>query len=174
MRQQNFGSAEERAAQFLYLNRTCWNGLYRVNRKGEFNVPKGTKSTVVLPNDDFPAVSEALQSAALLCCDFEDAIRVAEAGDLVYIDPPYTVQHNFNGFLKYNEKIFSWHDQIRLRDAVVAASDRGARIVVSNAAHQSVVDLYAGVGTMHVIQRSSKLAADSSRRGVVDEIMVIV
>jgi DNA adenine methylase len=163
-----------RAAQFLYLNRTCWNGLYRVNRKGEFNVPKGTKENVILPSDDFLAVSHRLRNARLQCCDFEATIDQAVKGDLVYADPPYTVQHNFNGFLKYNEKIFSWADQIRLRDAVVRAANRGVHVVVSNAAHSSVIELYEGLGSTLTIKRSSVLAASSLNRGTVDEILVLL
>lgn len=164
----------QRAAQFLYLNRTCWNGLYRVNRRGEFNVPIGTKNSVLLSTDDFESVSALLQNVALTCSDFQPAIEAAEEGDLVYVDPPYTVQHNFNGFVKYNENIFSWADQIRLRDAVVAASNRGVRVVVSNAAHSSILQLYENVGQVHNVTRSSVLAADGARRGNVDELMVIL
>jgi len=174
VRSAKYESAAERAAQFLYLNRTCWNGLYRVNKKGEFNVPRGTKNAVLLPSDNFGAISLVLKSATLRCCDFEEPIKRASSGDLVYVDPPYTVQHNFNGFLKYNENIFSWADQIRLREAVVSAASRGVRIVVSNAAHQSVIDLYEGIGKTHFVRRNSVLAADSKKRGSVDEIMVII
>nr|WP_305038056.1 Dam family site-specific DNA-(adenine-N6)-methyltransferase [Neorhizobium galegae] len=174
VRSTKYETAAERAAQFLYLNRTCWNGLYRVNKRGEFNVPKGTKNSVVLPNDDFFAVSKVLKVAKISCCDFETALAEAKSDDLVYVDPPYTVQHNFNGFLKYNENIFSWSDQVRLRDAVIFAASKGARVVVSNAAHSSVIDLYAGIGETHFVKRNSVLAASSARRGEVDEIMVII
>ncbi|MGV1986440.1 DNA adenine methylase [Agrobacterium sp. 22-221-1] len=174
MRGANLSSSVERAAQFIYLNRTCWNGLYRVNRRGQFNVPKGTKSSVVLPTDNFRWVSDRLQSADVLACDFEATIGRAGQGDLIYADPPYTVQHNDNGFLKYNEHIFSWADQIRLRDCLVAARERGARVIVSNAAHHSLLELYEGTGTIHKLCRSSVLAASSSNRRAVDEIMVVM
>lgn len=101
-----------KAAQFLYLNRTCWNGLYRENLSGKFNVPIGTKSQVIMPDDDFEGASKALQNAKLVACDFEDTIKIATTGDLVFLDPPYTTAHNTNGFVKYNQKIFSWDDQI--------------------------------------------------------------
>ena len=87
-------SATQRAAQLIYLNRTCWNGLYRVNRRGEFNVPRGTKTSVVLDSDDFGAVSEVLEHAELLAQDFEQTLGQAGNGDLVYVDPPYTANHN--------------------------------------------------------------------------------
>lgn len=162
----------ERAARFLYLNRTCWNGLYRVNLKGQFNVPIGTKNTVLLSSDDFSHTSELLENVDLVQCDFEQSLEEAEEGDLVYIDPPYTVKHNFNGFLKYNESIFSWSDQVRLHAAAVAAKQRGATVIVSNAAHQSLLDLYKNADNLQVVTRSSVLAASSLKRGQVEEILV--
>jgi len=95
-----------RAARFIYLNRTCWNGLYRVNLKGEFNVPKGTKNNVLLETDKFEKIAAKLKKGSIMCQDFEKTLAVAGEGDFVFIDPPYTVKHNLNGFLKYNEKIF--------------------------------------------------------------------
>ncbi|MCB1397522.1 MAG: Dam family site-specific DNA-(adenine-N6)-methyltransferase [Rhodobacter sp.] len=162
------------AAWFLYLNRTCWNGLYRVNLKGQFNVPIGTKTKVVAETDDFEGTSKLLKNCTLQSGDFEDSIDLAEDGDLVFVDPPYTVKHNYNGFLKYNETIFSWDDQVRLRDAVSRASRRGAKIVVSNAAHSSVIELYDGLGTQHLIDRSSVLAGKAAARGVFQELLVVI
>src|SRR5690606_6490089 len=100
----------ERAAAFLYLNRTCWNGLYRVNRDGIFNVPIGTKTNVLMSKDDFFRVSEVLKRSELFNVDFEDTIDQCGCGDFLFVDPPYTVRHNNNGFVKYNEEIFSWQD----------------------------------------------------------------
>lgn len=76
-------STAGRAARFLYLNRTCWNGLYRVNLKGKFNVPKGTKSNVILETDDFESVSQTLRKAKLLCCDFEAVVNQAQSSDFI-------------------------------------------------------------------------------------------
>src|SRR5208337_673134 len=95
-------SASGQAAKFIYLNRTCWNGLYRVNLRGEFNVPKGTKENVVLETDDFRRVSLALERASLVASDFEPIVRRACKGDLIFADPPYVTSHSNNGFLKYN------------------------------------------------------------------------
>jgi DNA adenine methylase len=160
-----------RAARFLYLNRTCWNGLYRENKNGQFNVPKGTKDSVVLDDDDFASSSLALQSADIVCCDFEGVINQAVCGDLIFVDPPYTVKHNHNGFVKYNQKIFSWDDQVRLRDSLVRARRRGAFIVVTNAAHSSIQDLYVGFD-QKLVSRRSGIAGDSSTRGMTDELII--
>ena len=165
-------SAAGRAAKFIYLNRTCWNGLYRVNLRGEFNVPIGTKSNVLLDSDDFPQLSRVLRKARLVACDFEKSLSLAGRGDLVFCDPPYTVKHNSNGFIKYNEGLFSWDDQIRLRDSVVRARDRGAKVIVTNAHTASVRSLYKGVGTMSQLIRSSVISGNSSARGRFEELIV--
>lgn len=164
--------AVKEAARFLYLNRTCWNGLYRVNLKGEFNVPRGTKNTVMLPTDDFNAVSNALLNAELSTADFSETLSQAGEGDFVFIDPPYTVAHNNNGFLKYNEDIFSWADQERLKREAVAAADRGASVLVLNAHHDSVSQLYSDAGTPHVVKRHSVISSTSAHRKGVEELAV--
>lgn len=163
----------EKVAQFIYLNRTCWNGLFRVNLKGDFNVPIGTKNTVLLDTDNFEKTSAALQRAKLVAQDFEDTLSNCGRGDLVYVDPPYTVKHNFNGFVKYNENIFKWEDQVRLRDCIVAAISRGARVVISNADHESVRSLYDGIGQLMTLNRSSVIAGRADKRGTVNELLVL-
>lgn len=158
-----------RAARFLYLNRTCWNGLYRVNLAGRFNVPRGTKDTVLFEGENFLTFSQALKGADIRCSDFEEIIDEAEKGDFLFVDPPYTVKHNVNGFLKYNEKIFRWEDQIRLKNSIDRATKRGAYVVMTNADHQSVRDLYADVLDYASIERHSVLAGAASRRGLTTE-----
>lgn len=163
----------ESAARFLYLNRTCWNGLYRVNLKGEFNVPIGTKDSVVLESDDFGELAKFLKGASLKCSDFEAIVDDCEEGDFLYVDPPYTVQHNFNGFLKYNERIFTWADQTRLRDALVRAKKRGVAIALTNADHASIHDLYGTFGEYCQLERYSVLAGDASKRRKTTEALYI-
>ncbi|MYF11549.1 MAG: Dam family site-specific DNA-(adenine-N6)-methyltransferase [Gammaproteobacteria bacterium] len=161
-----------RAAQFLYLNRTCWNGLYRENLRGEFNVPIGTKETVVFESDDFQAWSDALSTATLLCRDFESVIDDAGAGDFVFVDPPYTVKHNVNGFVKYNQKMFAWDDQVRLREALSRAVTRGVSFMMTNADHESIRGLYAGLGEQRRLFRHSVIAPRPSDRLVSTELLV--
>ena len=162
-------SAVGRAARFLYLNRTCWNGLYRVNLAGQFNVPRGTKDTVLFEGEDFSSFSRALKGADIRCSDFEKTINEAKEGDLLFVDPPYTVKHNINGFLKYNEKIFHWEDQVRLKHSIKRATRRGVYVVMTNADHESVRDLYADVLDYTSIERHSVLAGAASRRGLTTE-----
>lgn len=148
----------ERAARFIYLNRTCWNGLYRVNRNGVFNVPIGTKDQVLLPTDDFEHVAQRLDGATLLNEDFEKVVDTAGDSDLVYADPPYTINHEKNGFLKYNQHLFSWEDQKRLRASLDRARSRGAFVIVSNAGHQTLADLYGCDFTRRTLWRYSRIS----------------
>ncbi len=171
-RLKRFRSPVKRAAQFMYLNRVCWNGLYRENKKGQFNVPIGTKQTVIFPDDDFQAWSKALEGATLIQQDFEIAIDAARRGDFLFIDPPYTVRHNMNGFVRYNQHIFAWSDQIRLRDALSRAVDRGAKFAMTNADHKSVRELYRGFGQHTHIARYSVIAGNSFYRSPATELLI--
>lgn len=173
-RRKQLRSPLAKAAQFLYLNRTCWNGLYRVNLDGVFNVPIGTKSSVVFEGESFREYAMALRGADIVRCDFEDSIAKARTDDFLFVDPPYTVRHNFNGFAKYNEEIFRWADQIRLRKALDNAAGRGVKILLSNAHHESVLELFSDLGTVHIVNRSSVIAGDASYRSRVTELAITV
>jgi len=172
VRGQNLRKQTNRAARFIYLNRTCFNGLYRVNRRGEFNVPKGTKDTVIFPDDDFGALSQALQDCKFYRGDFERLVNHANEGDFLYVDPPYTARHNNNGFLKYNEVIFSWKDQVRLATLLQRARSRGVQILVSNADHKTIRELYKDFERVIAIKRHSVLAADPNHRRQTTELAI--
>ena len=163
----------KRAARFLYLNRTCWNGLYRVNRSGQFNVPIGTKNNVVYESDDFYSVAQLLRRTELIVSDFQTTIDQAGQGDFVFADPPYTTAHNTNGFVKYNQNIFSWEDQVRLADCLKAAILRGARVALTNADHQSVRDLYQGIMSRICLERSSVIASKANHRRRTTELLYL-
>lgn len=164
----------QRAARFIYLNRTCFNGIFRVNLEGVFNVPKGTKDTVIFDDDNFCALSSVLQTAELCIDDFEQLIDKAEAGDFVFADPPYTVRHNSNAFIKYNEELFSWRDQERLANALARARDRGAYILATNANHKAVKTLYEDHSFyLESVSRFSSISAHSKSRNQFDELIVL-
>ena len=163
-----------KAAQFLYLNRTCFNGLYRENLLGKFNVPIGTKTSVLLPDDNFELASQILKRAELKSCDFEETIERAGSGDLVFVDPPYTTAHNLNGFVKYNQTIFSWEDQLRLKSCIVAAKERGAQILLTNAHHRSIIELYKDVGVPQVVSRVSLISGKSQARTHTSEVVYTI
>jgi DNA adenine methylase len=148
-----------RAVRFIYLNRTCFNGIYRVNLKGKFNVPMGSKNLIEYPKGYLKGVASILRRASIREADFEETIDMAAAGDFLYVDPPYTVMHNSNNFVKYNSSLFSWEGQIRLADAIKRAAGRGAAIMLSNADHQSV-------------NRASILSADPQHRRPTTELII--
>lgn len=162
-----------KAARFIYLNRTCWNGLYRVNLNGRFNVPIGTKTSVVLPTDNWRRVADRLRHAEILTSDFETMIDRAGRGDVVFADPPYTIKHNLNGFIKYNECLFSWHDQERLSKALLRASLRGAFVVATNANHKYVRALYQDPFELTTVERNSILSGNKSGRGKYQELLIV-
>lgn len=160
------------AVRFLYLNRTCWNGLYRVNQKNEFNVPIGTKTKLILESDDFEKASKVLEKTKIFSEDFEKVISKAREDDFLFLDPPYTVKHNHNGFIKYNEKLFTWQDQIRLKNAVDRAIKRGVKVLILNADHESIRELYQNVGEFHFLERASVIAGKKENRGIYSELAI--
>lgn len=172
IRQQKPSEPIAKAARFIYLNRTCWNALYRVNLKGEFNVPIGTKNNVLLNTDNFEEISKHLSNTTITNLDFEEVINQAKENDLIFADPPYTVKHNFNGFVKYNERMFHWDDQVRLSKSLIDASARGCKIIITNAHHPSIMDLYKDHFKLSVAYRSSVIAASSDRRGKYEELII--
>lgn len=163
----------ERAARFIYLNRACWNGLYRVNAQGQFNVPIGTREVQPFDPDVFRELSDTLSTADLVCCDFQKLVDRAGRNDLLFVDPPYTVHHSNNGFVKYNESLFSWSDQERLAERLVAAKERGASIVSTNAPHESVRRLYREHFKLVKIGRFSPIASKGNFRGKFKELIIL-
>ena len=158
-----------KAARLIYLVTLSFNGIHRLNLKGEFNVPYGYK-TYLEPCDPvrIRAASAALSRAEIACADFETAVSSARKGDLIYLDPPYTVSHGNNGFLKYNARIFSWNDQVRLSKLAQRLSRRGCQVIVSNANHPSIVDLYRPF-RMRLVERVSRIAASREFRRRITE-----
>lgn len=173
MRNQYPERITDKAARFIYLNRTCWNGLYRVNLQGRFNVPIGTKTDVIYEDDDFEKVSTFLRRVDIINTDFEVLVDKAQKDDLLFVDPPYTVMHNNNSFIKYNEKLFSWSDQIRLFNALDRARKRKVQIIATNANHKDIISLYNKSFITKVVKRSSILAAKSEHRKEVEEIVIL-
>jgi len=164
----------EQAARFIYLNRTCFNGIYRVNLAGKFNVPKGERDAVIRDTDDFEGVSRLLADADLRVADFEDLVNEAGKDDLVFADPPYTVRHNQNGFVKYNETLFCWEDQERLAESLARAKKRGVKIVSTNANAPSIRKLYKKRGfDLRLVSRFSSISADPKSRKQFDELVVL-
>lgn len=166
------GDRFDAAARFIYLNKTCWNGLYRVNGSGQFNVPYGRpKSATVVDPDNLRACSLLLQGEVdLAVADFAASVRTAGRGDLVYFDPPYVTGHNNNGFIDYNEVLFKWADQKRLAEVAKELDGRGAHVLISNADNEAVLDLFRSFQRTRV-SRQSTIAGHPSARKATSEMI---
>jgi DNA adenine methylase len=155
-----------RAARFIFLNHTSFNGLYRVNLRGEYNVPFGYKASDNRPNLELlRSASARLKSATLAVGDFVGALQNVGEGDLVFLDPPYTVAHNNNGFVKYNDRLFLFADQQRLSSMIDDLRDRGAYYVMTNAAHASIAALFDKGDRRMETSRKNNVGGKSAARG---------
>lgn len=171
-----------RAARFLFLNRTGFNGLFRTNKSGEFNVPYGRDKyresaiqsrsrdaiTSLFPHKGkFEALSDLLRTCVITCDDFEAVIAQARAGDLVYADPPYDGTYN-----AYTAAKFSDEDQERLAAALYRAAQRGVAVVTSNADTERVRYLYHEWAQLDVIGERRSINADKRGRGRVPCLLI--
>src|SRR5882724_10222435 len=167
-------SPDARAARFLYLNRTAFGGIYRLNLMGAFNVPYGggdRTPELLWKTDILEVASKALRVVQLKVSDFEPIVDSAGTGDVVYSDPTYTVAHDNNGFVRYNERNFLWSDQERLADAAFRAARRGAMVLITNAHHASIKQLYRGA-RFETLSRVSTVTPYSELRRSVEELLI--
>jgi DNA adenine methylase len=165
-------ASHTKAARLIYLNKTAFNGLYRVNRAGQFNVPFGQYANPTICNEPrLRSAASALQGAVLRSALFSEMTSHAGAGDVVYFDPPYITGHTNNGFLKYNARLFSWQDQLQLARSARALTKAGARVVISNADHPAVRSLYAGL-YCYELSRRSAIGGGLAYRGEVRELLL--
>lgn len=174
IRDKNYVSSMERAGRFLYLNRTCFNGMYRENKNGKFNVPIGTKDNCIYDIDKFDHYSNALKNAELMTCDFRSTIKKAGSGDLLFVDPPYTIgQAQQNSFIKYNSKLFSWNDQEDLCSEIVAARNRGVIIISTNAYCDELLEMYKKEGFyVQPIEKKSTISGVIDKRRKTTELLI--
>ena len=162
-----------RAARFIYLMQLSFNGIYRENLSGKFNVPYGHKTWLsVCDEERFRKASAALQEAQCLAQTYQETMESLEPTDAVYVDPPYTVSHNDNGFIKYNRKLFSWNDQRELAVACEQARRMGCLVIVSNADHGELRNLYPEF-EYHRLKRYSSISASAAGRKHVTEALFV-
>jgi DNA adenine methylase len=163
----------ERAARFLFLNRICYNGLYRVNRRGEFNVPFGRhRNPTICAADNLRAVSQALQGVVLLAGDFTLCLETAAPGDFVYLDPPYDPLSDTANFTSYTSNDFGAADQQRLAELFRSLDRRGCQVMLSNSSTQFIRDLYAGYEQIEV-QANRAISSKGNARGPIPELLVV-
>jgi DNA adenine methylase len=142
----NARTKSAKAARFIYLNKAAFNGIYRVNRKGKFNVPYGpSKNGPAVPScEALLAASGCLKGATMLTGDFEEVLRKAKGGDFVYLDPPYPPRSDTAYFVHYSADRFSWDQQLRVAEVFRSLSKRRCLVMMSNADQKKVVSLYKG------------------------------
>lgn len=167
------------AALFIFLNRTCFNGLYRVNRKNEYNVPMGSyKRPTICDEENIIAVSNALQKVEILCGDFEETLKYAESNTLFYFDPPYKPLSETSSFNSYAKDEFNDTEQIRLRDFCYKLDTLGHTWILSNSdvkgkdkADNFFDDLYSDFNIHRVYARRS-INANPAKRGILKELLI--
>jgi DNA adenine methylase len=160
----------EQAARFLYLNHTSFNGIYRVNLDGVYNVPFGNRPSPQIPTaEHLRNVSKRLNKANLATGDFSKCLKHISTSDLVFLDPPYTVAHNHNGFIKYNQRLFSFGDQKRLNKLIDEIKKRGAYYILANAAHESIADLFDNGDILIETSRRNSIGGINASRGSATE-----
>lgn len=164
----------EGAARFIFLNRTCYNGLYRVNRAGQFNVPHGRyKSPRIVDAEALRATAAALSGVELRAGDFEDACARAKPGDFVYLDPPYQPLSPTSSFTGYTKAAFDGSGQERLRDVFEQLTRRGVAAMLSNSAHPVIKELYSGRGyTSREVPMSRSINSVGTRRAPIPEYLI--
>ena len=167
-------SEYEKAARMIYLNKACFNGLYRVNKNGYFNVPSGKKIKVTTFDDkNFNLIKDYIKNNNLkfLCSDFEKAVENATNGDFVYFDPPYDVFPDKNGFVFYGKDGFSKDEQIRLFNVFKKLSQKGVFVMLSNHNTPFINELYKGFN-INIIKAKRMINSNASGRGFVEEVII--
>lgn len=165
-------NAAEVAARMIYLNRTCFNGLYRVNRKGQFNSSIGYSLNKLICNPlELRVASQFLQRKTFLAGDFTTGLHDARAGDFVFLDPPYAPLGGYSDFVRYTKEQFNEEDQRRLAASFAEVASKGAKVMMTNSSAPLIYELYEGFKITPVgISRSVSSAA--ATRGDVEELVI--
>lgn len=164
----------ERAARMIYLNKSCFNGLYRVNSKGFFNVPSGKKKKVVCYEEENLEEIRRFFSASkfeILNGDFQDAVKNAKKGDFVYFDPPYDTWEDKDSFTSYAKNPFGKEEQKRLADVYKGLSEKGVFVMLSNHNTEYIRELFKDFH-IHVVEAKRMINSKASGRGNVEEVII--
>ncbi len=160
------------AARMIFLNRTCYNGLYRLNKKGKFNAPFGYyKKPLIVDVENMYEVSRALKSVDLRHGDFTDVLTYAEPGDFVYFDPPYAPLSSTASFTHYTGRGFGEDQQRRLAEVFRQLADRGCYVMLSNSYTDLTRELYSSALSAGTVRASRKINCDGAKRGFIDELI---
>ena len=165
----------EVASRFIFLNRTGFNGMYRVNKSGQFNVPFGRyKNPLICDENNLRKVSEALQGITITHRDYKDVLELAKIGDFIYFDPPYYPLNPTSSFTAYTAKGFFEKEQIELRDTFVKLHERGCFVMLSNSDTPFINELYSeleGVSINKIIAGRA-INSKGSKRGKINEVLI--
>lgn len=165
----------EVASRFIFLNRTGFNGLYRVNKKGQFNVPFGRYSNpVICDEENLRRVSKELQNVIIKHQDYTSVLKNAQKGDFIYFDPPYYPLNRTSSFTAYTSESFLEKEQTELRDTFVELHKRGCYVMLSNSDTPFINDLYSEIdgATIHKITAGRAINSKGSGRGKITELLV--
>ena len=166
-------NAVERAARLIYLNKTCFNGLYRVNSRGQFNVPFGSyKNPRTCDEENLRAASEVLKKTVLAHQLFADSLKAARKGDFVYLDPPYQPLSATSSFTSYTSKCFGEADQKQLAEVFTSLAKRGCKVMLSNSDNEFVRELYKDF-RQEVVYATRAINCRADRRGRITELLVL-
>jgi len=176
-RQENYKNKSnvEKAARLIYLNKTCFNGLFRVNSQGQFNVPFGNYKNPKIVNEIVLKTVHKYLNAAnvkILNKDFDEVLKTASKNDFVYLDPPYDPVSDTSAFTGYTLDGFNKDDQIRLRDTFVKLDKLGCKVLLSNSATDFIQEIYSNFKITKISARRN-INSVASKRGNVDEVLVM-
>ena len=170
----------ERTAQIIFLNKTCYNGLFRLNSKGEFNVPAGKyKNPTICDPENLRAVADVLQNAEIYHRDFSEYENSIDSNTFIYFDPPYRPLNKTSNFISYSQQIFNDGEQIRLRDFFKSLDQKGALMLMSNSdpKNQDIEDnffetAYAGY-RIERVKASRSINSNSLKRKAINELLIM-
>ena len=162
----------QQAARFIYLNKTAYNGLYRVNSQGKFNVPFGKyENPKILDMENILSVSKALQTDELTCIDFEQAVEKAKEKDFVYLDPPYHPISKTSSFTSYTRENFTEKDQKRLFKCFQLLDEKGCFVMLSNSCAPLIEELYKDYN-ISVVMAGRAISCKGEGRGKINEFLI--
>jgi len=165
----------EIASRFIFLNRTCFNGMYRVNSSGQFNVPFGKYTNpLICDEDNLRKVSKALENVEIKHQDYKAVLKKAKKGDFVYFDPPYYPVSKTASFTTYTTEAFLDKEQIELRDTFLELHKRGCFVMLSNSDTPFINKIYKGFKGVKInkVEAGRAINSDSSKRGKITEVLI--
>lgn len=170
----------KRASEFIFLNRTCFNGLYRVNQSGDFNVPMGKyKNPTICDEENLRNLSELLQNVEIICGDYQDTLELVDNNTFVYFDPPYRPLNITSGFTSYTKEDFDDEDQKQLASYYKKLDSKDAKLMLSNSNPKNVNeedtffdDIYQGFN-INELQANRMINSNATKRGKISELLIL-